>query len=59
MHSKILYQLVTVVKGNVIRAPLADGAGSQPTDNVTFVKQQMTQLLVASFPNMQPSQIEV
>ena len=59
MHSRILFHLIAVVKGNVIREPLSDAAGSQAADNVTFVKQQMTQLLVASFPNMQAAQIEV
>ena len=61
MHSKILYHLISVVNGNVIKAPLWDSAaqGNLPDDNIKYVKQEMTQLLITSFPNMQPVQIEV
>ena len=62
MQARILAHLINVVKSNIVRAPLWDVANqgaNPPPDNTTYVQQQMTQLLVSSFPNMQAAQIEV
>lgn len=62
MQAKILAHLLNVVKNNILRGPLWDVSSqgaNPPPDNATYVQQQMTQLLVSSFPNMQAVQIEV
>eukprot|EP00884_Botryococcus_braunii_P004854 jgi/Botrbrau1/1436/Bobra.0063s0127.1 len=62
MHAKILHHLFGIVGTSIIKAPLWDVSTLPATafpSNAVFVHSHVSKLLSISFPNMQPTQVEV
>ena len=64
LHARILHHLFGVATSGVIKEPLWDtattpGGSSAFPSNAAWLQQRLSQLLVHSFPNLRPQQIEV
>ena len=59
LQVKILSQLISVVKGNMVPVPLwPQDQGQTYSSNAEFVRSHLLQLLSSSFPNMTQQQVQ-